>query len=66
MSTANHIANAAASLWYVGYPRRTPDALSLVGFWMKQSQRQGAAILFKIGLVGTAPANHIESPATVP
>jgi hypothetical protein len=48
MSTVNHIANAAASLWFVGYSKRKPDALSLVGFSMKQYRRRGAAILFKM------------------
>jgi hypothetical protein len=48
MSIANHIENALTSLWFVGYSKRTPDALSLVWFWMKQSQRRGAAILFKM------------------
>jgi hypothetical protein len=44
----NHIENPAASLWFVGYFKRTKDALSLLWFWMKQSQRQGAAILFRM------------------
>jgi hypothetical protein len=48
MSTANHIENASASLWFIGYLKRTPDVLLLVWFLMKQSQRQGAAILFKM------------------
>jgi hypothetical protein len=48
LSTADHIENALASLWFVGYSKRTPVTLLLVWFWMKQSQRRGAAILFKM------------------
>jgi hypothetical protein len=44
----NHIENPAASIWFVGYFKRAPDTLSLFWFWMKQSQRQGVAILFKM------------------
>jgi hypothetical protein len=47
-SPANHIGNPASSLWFVDYPNRLADALSLFWFPMKQSQRQGAASLFKI------------------
>jgi hypothetical protein len=44
----NHIENAAARLWFIGYLKRIPDTLLLVLFWMKQSQGQGAAILSNI------------------
>jgi hypothetical protein len=48
MSPANHIENPASTLWFVEYLNRLLEALSSFWFWMKQSQRQGAAILFKI------------------
>jgi hypothetical protein len=47
-SPANHIENPASSLWFVEYSNRLADALFLLWFWMKQLQRQGAAILFNI------------------
>jgi hypothetical protein len=49
-SPANNIENPASSLWFlpVEYSNRLQEALSLFWFWMKQSQRQRAAILFKI------------------
>jgi hypothetical protein len=33
-----------ANLWFVGYYNRSYDALALFWFWMKQSQRQRAAM----------------------
>jgi hypothetical protein len=49
-SPANNLENPASSLWFlaVEYSNRIQEALSLFWFWMKQSQRQWAAILFKI------------------
>jgi hypothetical protein len=47
-SPANHIESPVNSLWFVGYLNRLRDALSLFWFWMKQLQRQGASLLFKI------------------
>jgi hypothetical protein len=47
-SPANHIENLASNLWFVEYSTRLRETLSLSWFWMKKSQRQGAAILFKI------------------
>jgi hypothetical protein len=48
MSTVNQIENAAVSLWFVGYYKHILDALLIVWFWMKQSQRRGTALLFKM------------------
>jgi hypothetical protein len=49
-SPANNLENPASSLWFlpVDFSNQLQEALSLFWFWMKQSQRQRAAILFKI------------------
>jgi hypothetical protein len=49
-SPANNLENPASILWFlpVEYSNPLQEALLLFWFWMKQSQRQRAAILFKI------------------
>jgi hypothetical protein len=47
-SPVNYIENPVSSLWFVEYLNRLADALSSFWFWMKRSQHQGVAILFKI------------------
>jgi hypothetical protein len=73
-ATANPIENSATSLWFIGYSKRTPDALPLVCFWMKKSQGQeprsghfiqnASKFDYLYGLIATATANPIANSAT--
>jgi hypothetical protein len=73
-ATANPIANSATGHWFVGYSKRTPDALPLVCFWIRKSQGQGrkshfiqnaSKLNYLYGLVATATANPIANSATI-